>query len=182
MHFSLVAQLAISCFHLVALHPGLTYIVQDLPDLEENFNADRPAEVADRVTFMDHDFTKQPIEGADIHFLRKILHDWTNAYALKILQQITPVMKPRSRILIAEAVAPPIGGEGGVAAKNSAPSSVNRLVTVLDLHMMTTLSEKERSAIEFAALVKKADERLVVKDIHQPIANAYAVIEVVLKE
>jgi hypothetical protein len=75
-------------------------------------------------------------------------------------------MKPRSRILIAEAVAPPTGGEGGVAAENSAPSSVSRLVTTLDLNMMTTLSGKERSAIKFAALVKKADERLVVKDIH----------------
>jgi 6-hydroxytryprostatin B O-methyltransferase len=157
--------------------------VQDLPGLEENFNAARPAELADRVSFMAHDFfTRQPVEGADVYFLRKILHDWSDANALKILQQISPVMKPGSRILIAEAVVPPTGGDGGVTPENSAPSSVSRIVTALDLHMMTTLSGKERSAIEFAALVKKADERLVVKDIHQPIGNAYAVIEVVLEE
>lgn len=89
-------------------------------------------------------------------------------------------MKPGSRILIAEAVAPSTGGHGGVAAENSVPSSVNRIVTALDIHMMTTLSGKERSIVEFAALVKKADERLVMKDIHQSIGNAYAVIEVVL--
>ncbi|RDI85507.1 Eukaryotic translation initiation factor 3 subunit H [Venturia inaequalis] len=170
------------CFHLAALHPGLTCVVQDLPGLEEKFNAARPAELSARVSFLAHDFfTKQPIEGADVYFLRKILHDWNDDYALKILQQITPVMKPGSRILIAEAVAPPTGGYGGVAAENSAPSSVNRIVTALDMHMMTTLSGKERSTVEFAALVKKADVRLVVKGVHQPVGNAYAVIEVVLE-
>lgn len=132
---------------------------------------------------MAHDFfTKQPIEGADVYFLRKILHDWSDDYALKILQQIAPVMNTGGRILIAEAAAPPTGGYGRFAAENSAPSSVNRLVTALDMHMMTTLSGKERSCVEFAALVKKADARLMVKGVHQPIGNAYAVIEVVLRE
>lgn len=155
--------------------------MQDLPGLEEKFSAARPSQLADRVSFVAHDFfTKQLIEGADVYFLRKILHDWSDDYALKILQQIAPVMKPGSRILIAEAVAPSTGGHGGVAAENSVPSSVNRIVTALDIHMMTTLSGKERSIVEFAALVKKADERLVMKDIHQSIGNAYAVIEVVL--
>lgn len=153
--------------------------MQDLPGLEEKFNAARPAELSERVSFLTHDFfTKQPVEGADVYFLRKILHDWNDAYTLRILQQIAPVMKAESRLLIAEAVAPPTGGYGGVAADNSTPSSVNRIVTALDLHMMTTLSGKERSTVEFAVLIKQADERLVVKGIHQSIGNAYAVIEV----
>lgn len=157
--------------------------MQDLTGLEEKFHAARPAELADRVSFMAHDFfTSQPVKGADVFFLRKILHDWSDDYALKILQQITPVMKPGSRILIAEAVAPPTGGHGGPPAESSSASSVNRIVTALDLHMMTTLSGKERSVAEFDALINKADARLVMKGIHQPIGNAYAVIEIVLAD
>ncbi|TID21734.1 Eukaryotic translation initiation factor 3 subunit H [Venturia nashicola] len=171
------------CFHLAAAHPGLTCIVQDLAGLEDKFNAARPAELSTRVSFLTHDFfTKQPIQGAEVYFLRKILHDWSDDYAIKILQQITPVMKPGSRILIAEAVAPPTGGHDGVAAEISAPSTVNRIVTALDMHMMTTLGGRERSAVDFATLVKQADERLVLRGIHQSVGNAYAVIEVVLEK
>jgi hypothetical protein len=90
-------------------------------------------------------------------------------------------MKRKSRIMIAEDVAPLTSGNGSVATENSAPSLVNHIVTALDLHMMTTLSGKERSAVEFAALLKEMDVRLVVKGIHQPIGNAYAVLEVVLE-
>jgi len=130
---------------------------------------------------MAHDFfTPQPIT-ADVYFLRKIAHDWNDEYALKIFKAIVPAMKPGSRILIVEAVAPPTGGGAGITAANSAPSSVNRIVTALDLHMMTTLSGKERSATEFMALVKEASEKLAVKGIHQPVGNAYAIIEVVFE-
>lgn len=130
---------------------------------------------------MAHDFFNQRrIEGADVYFLRKILHDWSDDYALQFRQQITLVMESGSRILIAETVAPPTGGHGRVAAENSAFSSVNRIVTALYTHM-TTLSGTERSIVELAALVKKAIVRLVVKGVRQPVGNAYAVIEVVLE-
>jgi hypothetical protein len=56
------------CFHLAALHSGLTCVVQDLPGLEEKFKAVRPDELADSVSFMTHDFfTKQLVEGADVY-------------------------------------------------------------------------------------------------------------------
>lgn len=62
-----------------------------------------PADLEGRIEFMVHDFfTEQPIKGADLYFFRMILHDWSNAEAIKILQQLIPALNPGSQILLNE--------------------------------------------------------------------------------
>jgi hypothetical protein len=119
---------------------------------------------------MAHDFfTEQPVIGAEIYFLKAILHDWSDLYAAKILQKIASAMKTGSRIVIVETVVPP---------NYAAPLPVAKMVSALDLQMLAMCSSKERTGEEWAGLVKKADERLTVTNITLPPGSPFALIEV----
>jgi len=155
------------------VHHNLKCIVQDRPHLEASFNTPRPAALEDRVSFQVHDFfTPEPVHGADVYFFKQILHDWSDPYAIKILRQVVPVMKASSRIQIMEGVIPPAG---------AAPLGVARMVSGLDIHMLTALNSRERTAEDWAALLKGADERLTLSTVNQPPGSAFAVIEAVLQ-
>jgi 6-hydroxytryprostatin B O-methyltransferase len=85
--------------------------VQDIEDLgsklEEHVSAlsQRP-----NITFQVHDFFKPNTEtSADVYFLRHIIHDWSDSYASKILQNIASVMKPSARIVVMDIVVPEKG-------------------------------------------------------------------------
>ena len=81
--------------------PSIQVIVQDLPQV---INAARDTwndKVLSKVKFEFHDFfTKQKIIGADIYFLRMILHDWSDRYCLRILKNLIPALKTGTKILI----------------------------------------------------------------------------------
>lgn len=69
-----------------------------------------PADLQGRIEFMTHDFFHpQPVKGADVYLLRWILHDWPDAYCVKILRALRPALKKNVRVLVAEAVMPPRG-------------------------------------------------------------------------
>lgn len=56
--------------------PRIRCIVQDLAKVVTGCQSSVPAHLQDRVSFMAHDFfLKQPVNGADVYFLRCILHD-----------------------------------------------------------------------------------------------------------
>ena len=98
--------------------------------------------------------------------------NWSDPYAIKILRQVVPVMKASSRILIMESVIPPAG---------AAPLGVARMMSGLDIQVLTALNSRLRTAEDWAALLKGADERLTLKAINQPPGSAFAVIEAVLQ-
>lgn len=85
----------------------LKFIVQDFPDTIKEGEALLPEHLRSRVTFMSHDFfTPQPVKGADVYFFRWILHNWSDKYCVKILQNLIPAMKDGSRVLLYEYVMP----------------------------------------------------------------------------
>lgn len=88
-------------------HPDLNFIVQDRPEvIEDAAKSELPPHLADRITFMAHDFfTEQPV-AADVYLFRYIFHNWPDAYAAKILQQLIPVMKTGTRVLINDSLLP----------------------------------------------------------------------------
>ena len=50
-----------------------------------------------------NDFLKnQPIKGADIYYMRMILHDWADNYCLQILRLLREAAAPDSRLLIVD--------------------------------------------------------------------------------
>lgn len=54
-----------------------------------------------RIEFVVHDFFDvNPVRGADVYWLRYVLHDWSDEYCVRILGAIKESMGPRSRILI----------------------------------------------------------------------------------
>ena len=73
-----------------------------------------PEDLKDRITFQDHDFfTPQPVVGADVYFFRWILHNWSDKYAIKILQNLAPALRSNSHILICDDMMPDHGDNGG---------------------------------------------------------------------
>ena len=88
-------------------YPLLQFIVQDRPEVIKT--AERttmPSDIARRIQFMAHDFfTAQPI-SADLYLFRYIFHNWPDAHAIKILQQLVPALRPGARILIHDHLLP----------------------------------------------------------------------------
>ncbi|KAL8872926.1 MAG: hypothetical protein Q9174_001529 [Haloplaca sp. 1 TL-2023] len=88
-------------------HPLLRFIVQDRPEVVTKAVNRLPVEFEGRISFMEHDiFMEQPIKDADVYVLRWILHDWSDKYAMQILQRLTPALKVGARVLILEQVLP----------------------------------------------------------------------------
>lgn len=75
--------------------------------------ADLPEDLKERITFQGHDFfTPQTIVGADIYFFRWILHNWSDKYAIKILQNLASALRPNSLILICDDMMPERDDDG----------------------------------------------------------------------
>ena len=152
-------------------------MVQDLPanaDSGRKAAAESlPADIASRLTFQGHDFTRpQPVQGADVYLLRMILHDWPDSEATKILQSIVAAMdKTKSRLLIMDTVLPKPG---------SAPVSVERIVRVRDLTMLQAFNSKERDLDDWKNLLATADPRLQLVQVAQPYGSAMSILELSL--
>lgn len=85
---------------LAQTHPHLHFIVQELPDMIRGAQDAVPADVADRVEFMPHDFfLPQPVEAADVYLFRNIFHNWSDAHVVKILRATIPALKAGARVV-----------------------------------------------------------------------------------
>lgn len=81
------------------------YVVQDLPDVIAG--ARSPDDIAARLEFQEYNFfTEQSSKGADVYFLRLVLHDWPDDEAIAILKNQVPAMKPQSKIILNEICLP----------------------------------------------------------------------------
>ncbi|KAK0648183.1 S-adenosyl-L-methionine-dependent methyltransferase [Cercophora newfieldiana] len=93
---------------LLAAVPGVSgrqCILQDRKEVLEEAAAVGDA-VLDDVVMMEHDFhTKQPVRGASVYLVRRILLDYPDALATGILKQLAdalPADNPRARVIIME--------------------------------------------------------------------------------
>ncbi len=81
----------------------MRFVVQDLEGTVQDGQKSLPEILRGRVSFMEHDFfTEQPIKGAEVYFFRWILHDWSDKYALRILQSLVPAMRDGARVILYE--------------------------------------------------------------------------------
>lgn len=93
---------------LATKFPNLSTIVQDMESVLENVTA--PKQLGDRCRFMAHDFfAPQPVKGADVYFLRWILHNWSDKYCILILRALLPALRPGARVIIQEILMPEPG-------------------------------------------------------------------------
>jgi 6-hydroxytryprostatin B O-methyltransferase len=164
---------------LVEAFPHLKLVVQDLPANVDNGrkmldSSPKKASLAARITFQGHDFMeKQPVQDADVYLLRMILHDWTDAQAVKIVRNLVDAMKdrPSSKLLIMDTVLPKPG---------SVPVSIERLFRVRDMTMLQSFNSKERDLYDWKALLADVDAGLHLVNVVQPFGSALSVLEVTL--
>jgi ubiquinone/menaquinone biosynthesis C-methylase UbiE len=128
---------------ILADHPGPRGTVFDLP-----FNEGGAAELiksrglSDRMTFVAGSFFENVPSGCDLYILSHIIHDWSEAQGLSILENCRRAMSPDSRLLIIEMVLP----EGSTFHPGK----------MLDMTMLATTPGQERTEHEYRTLLEKA--------------------------
>lgn len=148
------------CAELSRSYRNLRFVVQDLP--KTIASAPSPIvpedpQASSRIQFEVHDFfTEQPAHhcDADVFFFRWIMHNQPTPYAVRILKNLVPVLKPGARVIINDYCLRGAGDEHPWE---------ERMMRGMDLVMMTLLNAQEREEREFAELFRMADSRFVFK-------------------
>ncbi|OUR67359.1 hypothetical protein A9Q77_10385 [Marinomonas sp. 42_23_T18] len=148
----------------------LTSILNRYPNIEGTL-FDQAAVIenapnTERMTKLAGNFFDAVPAEQDGYFLKHILHDWDDNLCLTILGNIKRVMKPTSRIFIAEF---------GPIPESSQP----HLSKLFDLHMMLTLNGMERSLTQWQQLLDKAGLR--IKNLHESF-GPLSILEVIIKD
>ncbi|OKL61815.1 hypothetical protein UA08_03027 [Talaromyces atroroseus] len=141
-------------------YPNLLHriVFQDLPQTLKQVS------VTEGIEAQAHDFfTPQPIKGAKFYYLRRVLHDWPDNDALKILQNLASALLPDSRILIDEIVMP--------------DQSAHWHSTMIDLSMMMAFAGKERRAQQWSDLAERSG--LCVEQIQTYDQASYASVIII---
>lgn len=154
---------------VLARHPEMRGVVQDLPETvkqaEENLS-----DVADRCTLVGASFFDTVTTGGDVYILSRVLHDWDDDNAAKILRKVREAMPAHGRLILVESVLRPAEGD---------------LRSVLgDLLMLVVLGGRERTESEWTELLASAGFTLrrVWDDPGMATTRGHSVIEAVVRE
>ena len=116
---------------------------------------DRPAAVeaaraflGERVDCVVGDFFESVPAGADAYLLSRVLHDWDDDDALRILRVCREAMSAAARLIVVDAILPERAVDQPFAIR-------------MDLHMLLLLGARERTEAEFRALLTRAGFDLV---------------------
>lgn len=137
---------------LAAEHPEFegTLILEDLPSTFAQMNEEEQSKIKDAgIRLQEYDFfTPQPIKGANIYFIRDVLHDWPDKEAVQLLSQTAEAMEPgRSRLLIEDHV---------VDDENIHPTAAAK-----DILMLLTLNGIERTLEQWKVLLEDSGLMIV---------------------
>ena len=139
---------------LLRMYPGKTGIVVDRPPviqmaMTKNAENEEINDVIHKIGYFGGDFfdeTKMPeIEDGDVLMMRHILHDWSDADSLRILQTLRAVIGDKKASLLIGECAMPDRDQLGI----SEFGNVHRM----DLEMMVSFAAKERTPKEWRALL-----------------------------
>ncbi|MEU0274313.1 methyltransferase [Streptomyces sp. NPDC006307] len=137
---------------VLARLPEARGILQDLPQAV----ADAPAVlrkegVEERCEIVGASFFDQVATGADVYILCRVLHDWNDEDALRILSRVREAMRPDSRLVVVDNMIPATAGfhPGKLA----------------DLQMLVILGGKERTLGECKELLERAGFRTVAEHL-----------------
>jgi hypothetical protein len=102
--------------------------------------------LSERCQLMSGSFFESVPEGADLHLLKQIVHDWDDERATLILRNCHRALAPAGKLLLVEMVIPP----------DNRPSPAQSM----DLNMMVLLGGRERTEEEYQRLLQAAGFRL----------------------
>ena len=120
---------------LLEQHPALRVVLLDRPEVIEQAKSLLPQH--DGITWHAADLCEPWHLQADVVLLARVLHDWNDDNALRILRQARSALGCGGQIFIVEMLIP----EGGVAG------------SLCDLHLLMATGGQERTATEYAALL-----------------------------
>ncbi|MFC6882307.1 MULTISPECIES: methyltransferase [Actinomadura] len=131
---------------LLRRHPGMTATVHDRPQAMAGAGAVlAEAGVADRASVVGGDFFESVPPGGDAYVLCRVLHDWDDARAERVLANVRRALSGGGRVVVVDAVVP----EGDVPHPAKA----------MDLTMLALHGGRERTEAEFAKLFDAAGLR-----------------------
>jgi hypothetical protein len=125
--------------HILAATPGLEGVLFDQSQVVAKARDSFPAAIAERTTIVPGSFFDCVPQGGDAYLLRRIIHDWNDGEALKILINVHNAMTPQGTLLVVEGLI----------------DSPTRPVGLMDL-MMLVLGGRERTESEFRNLFSNA--------------------------
>ena len=99
--------------------------------------------VAGRCELVAGDFFADVPAGADAYLLSRVLHDWVDDVARRLLATCRSAMAPGSRLLIVEAILPERAREQPAVIR-------------MDLHMLVLLGARERTEAQFRRLLAES--------------------------
>jgi len=124
-------------------YPALKGRIFDLPYIEPQAKLGiQAAGAAARCRFESGDFFQAVPEGADLHVLKFILHDWTDEECVRILKCCRESLEPGGRLLVVEMLVP----------EEIRPD----FVMLMDLNMLVMTGGRERTAKEFEKVLSDA--------------------------
>jgi len=124
--------------------PDLTAVLVDQSAVVEQARQRLAAEgVADRCQFVSGDFFADVPAGADAYLLSRVLHDWTDDDARRVLAACRAAMGPASRLLVVEAILPERAADQPAVIR-------------MDLYMLVLLGARERTEAQFRHLLASA--------------------------
>lgn len=133
---------------LLRRYPDMTAVLVDQPHaVAQAEDVLTGAGVRDRVRLVVGDFFDTVPDGGEVYLLSRILHDWDDRLAGRILANIAAVLPDGGKVVIADAILP--DGDGSHGSK------------IMDMIMLALHEGKERTEAEFVALVEAAGLRHV---------------------
>lgn len=147
---------------LLKTYDGIRGLLFDQAYVLEQPNAVKDAGLGFRCDFVAGDFFAAVPKGGDVYVLKRILHDWDDDAALRILKNCAAVMTFTSRVVVVDAVLKP----GNEPDPNKG----------LDMGIMALLRGRERTAQEFHSLFAAAGLR-VTRIIATPAPSTMSIIE-----
>jgi SAM-dependent methyltransferase len=131
---------------ILSASPKTRAVLYDLPDVVAGAESLRAADVAARCEIVGGDFFASVPAGGDGYILSRVIHDWNDERALKILQNCRRAIRPDGRLLLIE----------GVVTPPNEPDS-NKFLDVWFIGG----GGQERNEAEFRALLAQASFELV---------------------
>ncbi|PPJ60938.1 hypothetical protein CBER1_08600 [Cercospora berteroae] len=161
---------------LARKHPSLRFNVQDLPRVEEEFNAQDYSDILDRIAFKGQDFFGLQPGKADVFLMKHVLHNWPDKYAVRILRNLVAGLNSGGHIIICDSVVP------SEKEAENLPLGVRKTIAAADMQMFVMLNSKERTARDWTDLAKSADPRLRVAALHSVPGAVVSLLDLVLDE
>jgi SAM-dependent methyltransferase len=128
-------------------NPTARGILFDLPHvIATAAEAIKAQGLSERCELVSGDFFEAVPEGADLHLLKQIIHDWDDDQSIRLLQSCHRALVPNGKLLLVEMVIPP----------DNRPSPAQ----AMDLNMLVVAGGRERTEDEYRQLFQAAGFRM----------------------